>query len=203
MSNPLNLRLPAFLVVFTLISAATTVHARESPGFPPTLSAYADGATYELTFTGQAERTFLIFKVYDIAHYVETLGRLVISQDNVMTDGPAKAIMITFARELGQEQIRKEFDKSIRRNAQPEWLDEANTTIAAFMAAIDRDALEGDRLVFYWFEGGRVVAEFNGQRAFGATDAAFAMLIWSIWFGDKPACDRRELLALSTVSGAP
>ena len=166
------------------------------------ISVTEDGRTHELALTGRDERKVLIFRVYEIAHYAEMEGESPFSVGTVVADGPAKAISITFARRIGMNQIRDEFRSSLRRNAEPEWLVEAQKTLTEFMRAINRDAQKGDELVFYWLPGGRIYAEFNGEREFAATDMAFAKLIWSIWFGADPVCDREELLALRTAETA-
>ncbi|MEM1434325.1 MAG: chalcone isomerase family protein [Pseudomonadota bacterium] len=156
----------------------------------------AEGDTaHSLALTGVDRRVVFIFRVYRIAHYAEPASLPALPAEGVFTDGPAKAISILFERNLGVERIRKELEASIRRNARAEWLEAAHGTISSFMTAIDRDAVKGDRLVLYWLDGGRVFAEFNGEREFEATDPAFAKAIWSIWFGKDPVCDRDLLLA--------
>ena len=186
-----------------LLASSASAQAGAKYEFPLSWSFTEDGELHELTFTGQSERAVLFFRVYDIAHYVETTTQRTVTQATVVSDGPSKAIVISFARRLDREQIRDEFNKSLRRNAQPDWLEQAGPTITTFINGIDRDAQPGDQMVFYWLAGGRVIAEFNGEREFGVTDAAFAKLIWSIWFGDEPACDREQLLAGLTLIGGP
>ncbi|MEM1402668.1 MAG: chalcone isomerase family protein [Pseudomonadota bacterium] len=190
-------RAALFLVVLFL---SLTAHAGGDVQFPPQLSFDEQGVTHELVLTGEAERVVLIFRVYDIAHYTEQSHYYDLSPETVISDGPSKAIVINFARKLSQNQIRDEFDKSLRKNAEPEWLEAAGPTIDRFVNAIDRDAKEGDQLVFYWLEGGQVYTDFNGERAFEVSDEAFAKLVWSIWFGAEPACDREELLARSATA---
>jgi hypothetical protein len=155
-----------------------------------------DAVTYELALTGESERVVLFFTVYGIAHYADTRGPTPFSREEVIEDGRAKALTITFARKLAMQRIREEFAKTLKRNAQPDWLIDAGPTIAAFMGAIDRDTRPGDQLTLYWLAGGRVLAQFNGERAFAATNTAFAKLLWSIWFGENPVCDADEMLAL-------
>lgn len=192
------------ILVCTLLlpfGAAAPVCAGSQAEFPRQLTVDAGGRTHELELTGLAERMFFIFRVYDMAHYIEasSMTSAALTPRSILQDGPAKAIAIVFARTLGQEQIRKEFDRSLRRNARAEWLEKAGTTIRRFTASIDRDATEGDRLIFYWLPDGRVLAEFNGQRVFTADEPAFAKLVWSIWFGRDPVCDVDDLLASSAV----
>lgn len=204
-SRPERLPLKAGLATFALLvlslSLPSAAGARDSRAFPQELMFSENGKTHRLNFTGESERMFLFFKVYGIAHYAEVDDLVPLSLDNLVEDGRRKAIMIRFHRKLGLERIREEFAGTIRQNARPQWLVDAEPTIAAFIAAIDRDARSGDQLVFYWLAGGRLIAEFNGERSFAATDTAFAKLIWSIWFGDDPVCDRQELLAELSVGG--
>jgi len=165
-------------------------------GFPGRLLFDDDMESRVLELTGEAERVFFVFTIYEIAHYAEAVafsGRP--EPAAVISDGPAKAIALKFTRGIGRDRIRREFEKTLRRNADLAWLESADTTIREFITAIDRDAAAGDRLVYYWLPGGRVVAEYNGQRFFSVTDTPFAKLIWSIWFGDDPVCDSRKLLA--------
>lgn len=175
--------------------AVAAVRAGNAPAFPDALSFTEGGVTHRLELTGEDERVFLFFDVYEIAHYVEAAVAGAVSVDTVVSDGPVKALAINFSMALSHDQVRKEFEKSMRRNAEAGWLEEAAPTIDAFMGAIDRGAESGDRLVFYWLTGGRVFVEFNGEPAFAATDTTFAKLVWSIWFGDDPVCDADELLA--------
>lgn len=188
-----------FASLIALFLMSWNVQAAKPTDFPATMSFTHGGITHDLSYTGRDERVILIFRVYEIAHYAEAVSNIY-SPDTVVADGPAKAIAITFSRKLNREQIREEFDKSLRKNAQPEWLEDAEASISDFINAIDRDAQEGDQLIFYWLPGGRIFAEFNGESAFAVSDTAFAKLIWSIWFGEEPACDSEELLAQSITT---
>jgi len=190
------LALECLLGALLLMSSA---HADREHVFPAEKTISENGQIHRLAFTGKTERVFLFFSVYAIAHYAEIDGWPSLSPDTVVADGRRKALQIRFSRKLGAERIRRELADSLRRNARPEWLAEAAPTIAAFMKAIDRDARDGDQLVFVWLPGGELFAEFNGERSFSATNTAFARLIWSIWFGDDPVCDREELLAQLTA----
>lgn len=191
MLHPLMRRLACLL----LLTAALAAGGDTDRHFPPRLQVSDAGATQWLRLTGTATRRFLFFRVYEIGHYIDAEDRRELSVDTVIADGPAKALRIVFARSLERDQIRREFSRSLRRNARPQWLSAAGDTIDAFVAAIDRGAEAGDRLLFYWLAGGRLLADFNGVRSFEATDDVFARLIWSIWFGDDPVCDRDALLA--------
>jgi hypothetical protein len=165
------------------------------PAFPPAVSIEEAGERHRLRLTGSSERVFLVFRVYEIAHYAELAGRTSLGPEEVIVDGPGKALMIRFQRDLGVERVRREFARSLRRNGQPAWLEDAGDTITRFLAAIDRGARAGDRLLFFWLDGGHLFVNFNGERVFAAQDTAFAKLIWSIWFGADPVCDREALLA--------
>jgi len=182
-----------FLPVFLVLSGSPASGA--VPAFPPMVGIEEGGERHRLRLTGRSERVFLVFRVYEIAHYAELAGRTSLEPEEVVADGRAKALMIRFQRDLGVERVRKEFARSLRRNGQPAWLEDAGDTISTFLAAIDRGARAGDRLLFFWLDGGRLLVDFNGERVFAAQDTAFAKLIWSIWFGADPVCDREALLA--------
>jgi hypothetical protein len=182
--------------MLALLLACVTAQAAV---FPPSLSLQLDGERHQLQFTGESERRFLIFRVYEVAHYAAIDGQPALTAEGLLADDRSKALVLDFQRDLGVDRIRGELAKSLRRNAQPGRLEAAEDTIERFLAAIDRGVTAGDRLVLYWLEGGRLRVEFNGDRAFAATDVAFARLLWSIWFGADPVCDREALLArLST-----
>lgn len=190
------LALPFLALLLACVSAQATV-------FPSSLSLHLDGERHQLRFTGESARVFLIFRVYEIAHYAAIGDQRALTPEAVLTDDHSKALVLHFQRDLGVEQIRSEFAKSLRRNAQPGWLEAADDTIERFLGAIDRGVTAGDRLVFYWLAGGRLRVEFNGENSFAATDGAFARLLWSIWFGEDPVCDREALLAGLDTEPAP
>ena len=196
-----KIRLPLILASFLLFVTVCTHASNSPPAFPSALTVIDEGELREMRLTGRSKRMVLFFRVYEIAHYAEIAQQPPLSLQNVVSDDRAKAIMIAFKRKLDRDQIRDEFAKSLRKNARKDWLDTAEPTIELFLQAIDRDARDGDTLIFYWLEGGRLSVEFNGEASFAANDTAFARLIWSIWFGDNPACDREQLLARVSVEG--
>lgn len=193
------LRLPAqaawVLVVTAALINPIAAASGASAGLPLTLDTRVDDTDYELIYTGRAERVFLFFKIYQVAHYADGSNKQPLSFETVITDERPKAILVRFDRKLDRERIREELAKSLRRNAREEWLRDADVSITAFINAIDRDAEVGDELVFFWLPEGRLLVEFNGKLSFEVNDAAFAKLIWSIWFGEDPACEREGLLA--------
>jgi hypothetical protein len=200
MKRPFSLCILQLLLIPALLLTAAGASAGERSVTPPMMRITDNATTHELALTGESERVFLFFTVYDIAHYADTTGPTAFSHDELIEDGRAKALNITFARKLGMKRIREEFAKTLKRNAQADWLIDAESTIAEFRGAIDRDTRAGDQLTLYWLAGGRVLAEFNGERAFAATDTAFAKLLWSIWFGENPVCDADDMLALLPAS---
>ena len=196
-----KIRFPLILAFFFLFATVCTHATNSPPAFPSALTVIDKGELLEMRLTGRSKRMVLFFRVYEIAHYAEIAQQPPLSLQNVVSDDRGKAIMIAFKRKLDRDQIRDEFAKSLRKNARKDWLDTAEPTIELFLQAIDRGARDGDTLIFYWLEGGRLSVEFNGKASFVANDTAFARLIWSIWFGDNPACDREQLLARVSVEG--
>jgi hypothetical protein len=194
-SRDCRLRAPRALPVLSILALLLACVTARAAVFPPSLSLQLDGERHQLQFTGESARKFLVFRVYDIAHYAAVDGERALTAEALLADDRSKALVLEFQRDLGVERIRDEFAKSLRRNAQPGWLEAADDTIERFLGAIDRGVNDGDRLAFYWLEGGRLRVEFNGESSFAATDIAFARLLWSIWFGADPVCDREALLA--------
>lgn len=191
-------RAPAVILLLVMLTGASSPPVSGDAAFAPELAFSGEAQTYRMTLTGQTKRKFLFLHVYDIAHYADsTIDQKDLTPATVIVDGRAKAIAIRFARTLSMKRIRKELRNSIQRNAPPDWLERAERTTERFLEAIDRDAEAGERLVYYWLPGGRIHAEWNGEVLFTANDVMFAKLIWLIWFGDDPACDRDALLALS------
>jgi len=198
-----HLRAPRALLVLSILALLLACVTARAAVFPPSLSLRLDGERHQLQFTGESARVFLIFRVYEIAHYAAIDDQPALTPEAVLADDRSKALVLHFQRDLGVERIRGEFAKSLRRNAQPGWLEAADDTIERFLGAIDRGVKDGDRLAFYWLEGGRLRVEFNGERAFTATDIAFARLLWSIWFGADPVCDREALLVRLSTEPPP
>lgn len=191
----------ALLLVASLCVSAL-VQADDPDAVAVRLEFTENGETHRLLLTGEAKRNFLIFPVYSIAHYAQGSARgALTSPAAVLADGAPKALVIRFARRLRAARIREELATSLRRNARPAWIERATASIDRFLGAIDRDARSGDRVAYYWLPGGRLIAEFNGQRFFSAEDPDFARLLWAIWFGEDPVVDREALLARIPTAG--
>lgn len=165
--------------------------------FPPTLEISHEGRPIRLIQTGTAERNFLFIKVYQMAHYLEgadVTGREP-SENELLNGDQAKHIRMKFIRDLPSEKIKAELKKSMFLNAEQEWIDHSTAEIETFLAAINRDAQQGDILTLSWFPDGRLVAAFNGENSLDIKNADFARMIWSIWFGKKPVVRREDLLS--------
>lgn len=201
LAAPLPALFPRAVLLLLLLVLQLPAPALAAESFAEQLPLPGVGQDIGLELTGSSQRRVLLFKVYDIAHYAVADGEQTLSADKVLDAGPARALVIRFSRTLGQQQIRSEFRKSLERNAQPDWLEAAHGSVEAFIARIDRDADKGDELAFYWLPGGELRAYFNGELSFEVQDAAFARSLWSIWFGEHPACDKDELLLRLTGVG--
>ena len=201
-ATPAVRHVPRLLLLVAALCVPVVAHAGTPDATASRLVVTENGETHRLLLTGEAERNFLFFRVYAIAHYAEpSASRSLDSPAAVLADGSAKALVITFARTLRAGRIRNELATSLRRNARAGWIERAAASIDRFLGAIDRDARSGDRVVYYWLPGGRLIAEFNGERFFSAVDPAFARLLWAIWFGDDPVVDQEALLARIAAAG--
>lgn len=164
--------------------------------FPPALEVGDPGGKVELTLTGTAERNVLFIQVYKMAHYLQTdfCRPGAVDTATLFSDEAAKHIRMKFMRDLPYEKIRGELRKSMERNAEAAWLEEAAPSVERFLAAIDRDAKKEDQFTLTWLPGGKTVAQYNNQESLVFDDPSFARVLWSIWFGEQPVVSRDDLL---------
>jgi hypothetical protein len=188
------------LALFGLLLAASAgVGKGELPPaetFPKTLTIADKGKQYNMARTGTADRKFLVFHVYEMAHYMEqeAVQGQEPTMEQMLEGRKAMHIRMRFVRDLPCEKIQAELKKSMLRNAQESWIENSEAEIETFLNSIDRDANKDDVLTLSWFPDGRTVAAFNGEPAMDIHSADFARILWSIWFGEKPVVKRQDLL---------
>lgn len=166
--------------------------------FPSTVSFVHDGRSHELTITGLAVRTRLFFNVYCLAHYMEEAPREAGEAlfRAIMSDGQAKQITMQFVRDVSAQRIQDALREGLERNATPEELAAIRPQIDEFARAIHRDVRERDVFTIRWVPGGTTVSVFEGRTVTRITNATFARVLWSIWFGNRSVVDRDRLVHL-------
>jgi len=185
------------LVVTWMVFSGFALTAPAAPEmFPPEMQWGDPGNEVPLTLTGTAERNVLFIQVYKMAHYLQTdfCRPGAVDTATLFSDEAAKHIRMKFMRDLPYEKIRGELRKSMERNAEADWLEEAAPSVERFLAAIDRDAKKEDQFTLTWLPGGKTVAQYNNQESLVFDDPSFARVLWSIWFGEQPVVSREDLL---------
>ena len=166
--------------------------------FPPSVKFTHDGRERVLDLTGEAKRNFLVFKVYRMAHYLESGAdpgaAEEIPLERIFSNEVAKQVTLRFLRDLPKEKIQNEMRKSILKNTKPEWLKTGATSLERFIKAIDRDVAKDDQFSIRCLPGGKTIAYYNEEESLVIDDPAFAKMLWSMWFGDKPVVRTADLV---------
>lgn len=148
--------------------------------FPAKGSNY--GHSFEVTHLGV--RSKFGFKVYAAAAYYEA-GKYVKGGDNkqMLTDGPAKLIIMHFVRDVEAAKIREQYSESLHKTTPG--VDGMKKDLDPFLNALV-DMKAGDRMELCWGPGGAVTLAVKGQVKNRFTNKALAVGLWSIWFGNSP-----------------
>jgi len=193
-------RLPAvvalLLLTLPLASLAITEPKSEAE-YPDTVTMTVGGEEVTLEATGVAlrERTFMKVDVYTIVSYVAA-GTDLGDQPHVTLrtmDAPRR-IQMDLRRSFGRDKLVSSFSEVIEKNYDD--LTPIADDMATFLAYFDRDAEDGDRIVFSYAPGVGLTTELNGEVKGVIAGQAMAEALWTVWFGDKPA-DKGMRKALS------
>lgn len=164
--------------------------------FPARISFIHNGGFYDLTITGLAVRTRFFFNVYCLAHYMQNppTGTTAAVLNTIMSDSHAKQVTMHFVRDVNADRIQRALVEGFQRNATDSELAMIQPFVDQFARAIDRDVKEDDQFVIRWLPGGRTTSVFEGREVTNITNALFARVLWSIWFGEQAVVNRDELL---------
>jgi hypothetical protein len=163
--------------------------------FPSEVRFSQDGEEHTLRLTGTVARTKWFFRVYAIAHYLETpRGAGPSGPKGLLTDGPAKQMTIQYARNVPARKITGVLREDFELNTTPAEYREIETYVEQMMAYFFRPVKKGDVFVMRWLSGGRVYLELNGQKLGEAKSVLFARTLWAIWFGEHSVVDPKALM---------
>jgi hypothetical protein len=141
--------------------------------------------------TGETERRFLFFKVYQMAHYAPFEDR----GDTPLKSPCPKAVQIEFARTLDGKKIRDEFLKTLRESVDAETWQSIETSAEAYAKPFAQGKTrKGDRFQVVWHPATSIYSSFNGETMAEIENTAFAEALWAIWTGTKAIVDREALL---------
>ncbi|MFH1208691.1 MAG: chalcone isomerase family protein [Candidatus Omnitrophota bacterium] len=163
--------------------------------FPSEIRFSQDAEDYMLRLTGTAARTKWFFRVYAIAHYLQTpKGAGPFDSKEILTDGPAKQMTIQYARNVPARKITGILREDFELNTTPSEYREIETYVEQMLAYFVRPVKKGDVFVMRWLSGGRVYLELNGQKLGDVKNGLFARALWAIWFGEHSVVDPKALM---------
>jgi hypothetical protein len=188
----------AVLLLSTGLAASQEKVKESSTGkeFPSQVSIVAGGKETPVQLTGVAVRKKLVFKVYGMAHYMESApqGKEEDVLRAILTDGKAKQITMEFVRDVDASSIQNAYRDGFKEHASGEELKALQPLIDKFIAYFTREVKENDRLILRWLPGGTIIPIIQGEEKPAITDERFARTLWSIWFGESSIVDRDDLI---------
>ncbi len=180
------------LLVLLVLLAATPVPAVVEPKtgteYPDQIpiETPAGPVTLVVTGAGLREKTMMKVDIYTIASYVD--GAAALGGDPVAAilalDAP-KRLQMDLRRSFGRDKLVDTFVKTIAANHadQSPFADD----LATFLAYFERDAQEGDVLLFDYVPQVGLTTSLNGEVKGVIRNVAFVRALWSVWFGEHPA----------------
>ena len=180
-------RLALLLACVVPVAALAVTEPDTGTEYPDTIGLDLGGETVTLRATGVGlrEKTFFKVDVYTIVSYVVDDAQLGERPARTLCtiDAP-KRIRMDLRRGFSRDKLVDSFRESIEKNMDD--LSSIEAAMAAFEGYFDRDAREGDEIVFTYLPGRGVATELNGARLGVIDEPAFAVALWSVWFGDEP-----------------
>lgn len=171
------------------LSAGAIVEPKTDTEYPDEVTIEADGSSHSLIVTGVGlrEKTMLKVDVYTIVSYVDGVN-LALEDDqgvSLLNYDAAKQIRMDLRRGFSRDKLCKAFTGVIDKNYKDQGAFEADTEI--FLKYFERDAEEGDVLIFTYIPGLGLRTTLNGEEKGTIENFEFVKALWSVWFGEKPA----------------
>ncbi len=168
--------------------AVALVEAKTGREYPDQIAIEtpAGPATLVATGAGLREKTVMKVDIYTIVSYVD--GAAALGADPVaaiLTLEAPKRLQMDLRRGFGRDKLVDTFVKTIAANFddQTPFADD----LATFLAYFDRDAQDGDVIVFDYVPQTGLTTSLNGEVKGVIRNAAFVQALWSVWFGKHPA----------------
>jgi hypothetical protein len=167
--------------------------------FPKEVTFSYDSTDYTVSLTGLGVRKKLFFKVYGIAHYMDT-PEMVGSKENafkaVLADGKAKQITMDFARNVGADKIQGAYRDGFKKNSTDEEMKEIQSFVDEFVGYFNTEVKENEQYILRWLPGGTVLTVVKGEEKPAITSPTFARVLWTIWLGKDSIVDRDKLVKM-------
>lgn len=187
-----------FVLAFSAKSQDSISEPSTEKSFPAEVKLTYNAKEYILHCTGLAVRKKFFFKVYGMAHYIEGMNTIKNEKEAyplILTDGKAKQIMMSFARDVDAKSMRDAYHDGFKENTKEADRKELQPLIDQFLGYFTKDVKENDQFVFRWIPGGTIVVIINEEEKPIITDKTFARTLWLIWLGEDSVVDREDLVA--------
>lgn len=151
-----------------------------------------DQAALHLQKTGEAERKFLFFSIYKMAHYLALPY-----EENVPVheSQQPRAVHLVFQRKISGQRIRDDFLELLREHTTEEEWRAIRESAHAYADPFARgNVSKGDRFELSWTAESGLVSRFNGEPLSQIKNPRFARILWSSWTGPNSVLDREALL---------
>jgi len=183
----LVLAVPVFIYAKNISAAPLSIFKKT----PNQIAFREDGKDYALVLTGNAMRKKLLFPIYSVSHYMEKNA----AKSVILTDGPAKQLVIRYSRHISGDRIRADILSDFNLNATPAEYQEIRPLTEKLLAFFSKSVRKNDELIIRWLPGGKIKVYFNTEEKGAVTNATFAKVLWSIWFGQHAAVNPSRLTA--------
>ena len=196
-----KIRFSTLLVVFLLVLplvAGAVVEPKTKTEYPDeiTIEKPEGSATLKATGVGLREKTFMKVDVYTIVSYIHDTAVLEGDLGDAVRDlREPKRIQMDLRRGFSRDKLVNAFTEIIDKNYENQEAFAAD--LDTFMAYFDRDAEEGDKLLFEYCPKIGLTTTLNGEEKGVIENFEFVRALWTVWFGEKPANDglKKNLLA--------
>jgi hypothetical protein len=180
--------LTVLAVLLVPLAALAVVEPKSGTEYPDEITVEAGGASHALVATGVGlrEKTIMKVDVYSIVSYVDEAAGLAGDKGAALLayEG-AKQIRMDLRRSFSRDKLIKAFREVIDKNYEDQ--SAFAEDMAGFFAYFERDAEDGDVIVFTWAPGVGLRTTLNGEEKGTIENFEFVKALWTVWFGEKPA----------------
>lgn len=183
-----------FLPFLLLLTPALTALA----DFPDKIELSPNASNHGLTTsiglekTGEAERKFLFFPIYKMAHYLELPYTEAIP---VHLSNAPRAVHLIFQRKIAGSRIQADFLELLQQRCDDTVWAKIEPSARAYATPFAQgNVTKGDRFTLEWSPESGLVSTFNGKVLSTINDPAFTELLWSVWTGPDAVVDTQALL---------